>query len=256
MKIQFANAISPVQRPEWFKFWFDTTYYHKLYAHRDDRQAADFIDELVDQLQPPPGSTMLDLGCGNGRHSKHLASKGFDVTGIDLAQQSIRQAKRFETPSLRFFRRDMRLPFGRSQFRHIFSFFTSFGYFSEAEHDRIIGNVAEALASGGTFVIDYLNTSYSEARLVPSEQQEIDGVVYRISRWTDKRHFYKRIAIEDNGEPLEYTEQVARFTAAELSALLARHGLIPGEIYGDYQLSSYSDTSSPRLIIVARKRSA
>src|SRR5215813_4906950 len=100
----------------WFKHWFDSSFYHKLYANRDDTEAAGFIDELIKELQPAPLSRMLDLGCGNGRHSKYLAAKGFDVTGMDLAASSISAAKRSEGPTLKFYCRDMRVPFGQNTF--------------------------------------------------------------------------------------------------------------------------------------------
>ena len=35
---------------------------------------------------------MLDVACGKGRHSIQLANKGFDVTGIDLSDDSINEA--------------------------------------------------------------------------------------------------------------------------------------------------------------------
>jgi SAM-dependent methyltransferase len=255
MRVQSMVQQSRVPRPEWFKAWFDTTYYHQLYSHRDDRQAAVFIDELIGMLQPPAGSRILDLGCGSGRHSKHLASKGFRVTGMDLAKQSINRAKRFETESLKFLRHDMRFPFGCGRFDYVFSFFTSFGYFKEDEHHAILRNIADGLTPGGTFVLDYLNTPHAEAGLVPSEEKEIDGVVYRLTRWTDEKHFFKKIAIEDNRlrQPLVYTEQVARFSLGDFICMLALHGLRVDDAYGDYRLDEYKIATSPRLIVVAKK---
>jgi 2-polyprenyl-3-methyl-5-hydroxy-6-metoxy-1,4-benzoquinol methylase len=79
----------------WFKDWFNTPYYHQLYFKRDEKEAAAFIDQLIDYLKPPPGSSMLDVACGKGRHSIQLASKGFDVTGIDLSEDSIAEANRY-----------------------------------------------------------------------------------------------------------------------------------------------------------------
>ena len=76
----------------WFKDWFNSPYYHLLYANRDNKEAAEFIDKLIDHLKPAPGATMLDVACGKGRHSIHLAEKGFDVTGIDLSEESIAEA--------------------------------------------------------------------------------------------------------------------------------------------------------------------
>jgi 2-polyprenyl-3-methyl-5-hydroxy-6-metoxy-1,4-benzoquinol methylase len=78
----------------WFKDWFNSPYYHQLYFQRDDKEAAAFIDKLIGHLQPPAGSRMLDVACGKGRHSIQLASKGYDVTGIDLSADSIREAQK------------------------------------------------------------------------------------------------------------------------------------------------------------------
>src|SRR5262244_16949 len=100
-----------VERSPWFVSWFDSIFYHKLYAYRDETESSGFIDALISRLQPESGAAMLDVGCGAGRHSKYLASKGFQVTGIDLAAGTIREAKRSERSRLHFFQHDMRLPF-------------------------------------------------------------------------------------------------------------------------------------------------
>src|ERR1700733_13474105 len=80
--------------PDWFREWFDSPYYYKLYFERDDKEAAAFIGRLLDHLRPEPGSLMLDVACGRGRHARILAEKGFDTTGIDLASGSIDWALR------------------------------------------------------------------------------------------------------------------------------------------------------------------
>ncbi len=54
---------------EWYKDWFNSTYYHKLYFDRDDDEAQKFIKRLLEKLQPLNGSRMLDVACGKGRHS-------------------------------------------------------------------------------------------------------------------------------------------------------------------------------------------
>ena len=94
---EITNAIATKAKSAWFEKWFDSSFYQKLYANRDEKEASGFVNELLSELQPPPYSRMLDLGCGNGRYSKWLASKGFDVTGIDLAASSIRDAKKYES---------------------------------------------------------------------------------------------------------------------------------------------------------------
>lgn len=244
----------------WFASWFDSLHYHKLYAHRDEAEAAGFVDALIAKLRPAAGSAMLDVGCGAGRHARQLAAHGFAVTGIDLSEGSIRQAKAFERAfddrRLRFYRRDMRQPFGDAAFDYVFNFFTSFGYFdSPDEHLAVVDNMARSLKPGGTLVLDYLNVAYAEAHLTPHDTTRIDGVVYRISRWTDAAHFYKRIVIDEGrgAPPLEYVERVAKFRLADFQDLAAAHGLWIDEVCGDYRWSRYDAATSPRLILVATK---
>jgi SAM-dependent methyltransferase len=239
---------------EWFATWFDSVHYQKLYAHRDDAEAARFLDGLVGQLGPGRGARVLDLGCGAGRHSRFLASKGLRVTGVDLAASSIKEAKKSEHARLRFFRHDMRVPFGRQAFDYVFNFFTSFGYFVDtSEHRAVVRNMALALRDRGRLVLDYLNVRHAEASLVSREVREIDGVAYRLTRWTDARHFFKRIAIEGAGAPLTYVERVARFTLQDFERMFAPHGLVIESLHGDYCLNSYNARTSPRMIVVARK---
>ena len=63
---------------------------------------------------------MLDVACGKGRHSKTLASLGFQVTGIDISFDSIQQAKQYESEHLDFYVHDMRLPFWGNYYNYAF----------------------------------------------------------------------------------------------------------------------------------------
>src|ERR1700733_6328828 len=175
----------------WFKDWFNSPYYHLLYSNRDEKEAAAFIDKLIDDLKPSPGATMLDVACGKGRHSIHLAEKGFDVTGIDLSEESIAEALTHQTDTLHFYIHDMRLPFWINYFDFAFNFFTSFGYFeTQRENDNAIRTIAQSINSNGHFVMDYLNTHCAEANAIHNMEKDINGVHYAITKWTDAKHFY------------------------------------------------------------------
>jgi SAM-dependent methyltransferase len=242
---------------EWFASWFDSPHYHALYAHRDDAEAAGLIDKLIERLAPADGTTALDLGCGAGRHSRHLASLGLDVTGVDLSAASIELATRTANLHLRFRRQDMRQPFGSRVFDFVFNLFTSFGYFDDlGEHLTVVHNIARSLKPGGTLVLDYLNVRYAEKHLTPQSVTERDGIRYRQSRWTDAFHFFKRILIEDPraASQLEYQERVAKLTLEDFRFMFALCGLTIGDTFGDYRLGSFDLLRSPRLILVARKR--
>jgi len=51
------------------------------------------IDFLVEELSLPPGSAILDVGCGTGRHTVGLAERGYRMTGIDLSSGMLAQAE-------------------------------------------------------------------------------------------------------------------------------------------------------------------
>lgn len=240
----------------WFKDWFNSPYYHQLYFNRDDKEAAAFIDKLINYLKPVPGSTMLDVACGKGRHSIQLANKGFDVTGIDLSDDSINEALQYQTESLHFYKHDMRLPFWINYFDYAFNFFTSFGYFkTRREHDNAIRTIAQAIKKDGTFVMDYLNVHYAEDHLVHQSEKEIDGVNFIITKWFDETHFYKKIVIEDEAleEPLMHTEKVAKFSLGDFTEMFAYQGMQLQEVFGDYGFGNYDVKKSPRMVMIAKK---
>ncbi len=242
----------------WFKEWFNTSYYHQLYFKRDDKEAAAFIDKLIDHLKPTPGKMMLDVACGKGRHSIQLAGKGFDVTGIDLSEDSILEALKNENEQLHFYQHDMRLPFWINYFDYAFNFFTSFGYFkTQREHDNAVRTIAQSLKPKAVFVMDYLNVHYAEDNMVHQSEKEIDGVTYFITKWYDETHFYKKIMIEDEmlQEPMIFTEKVAKFSLGDFTDMFAYHGLQVKEVFGDYNFKNYSVKNSPRLIMIAEKTS-
>ncbi len=242
----------------WYKGWFNSHYYHLLYQHRDDDEAFRFIRTLISYLQPPAESTMVDIACGKGRHSKVLAELGFDVTGIDLSLASIEEAKIDEAENLHFFVHDMRLPFSINYFHFAFNFFTSFGYFrTRREHDNAIRTIAQSLKMGGRFVIDYLNVHYEEERLEKSKTVEVDEVRFLITKWQDEEHFYKQIQVMDQEYKTPkhlYTERVAKFSLGDFTEMLAYQGMQVQEVFGDYQLNRYDVKKSPRMIIVAQKK--
>ena len=93
MQKQLNTNKSP-KEDNWFASWFDTEYYHILYKDRDYNEAQLFMDNLTQYLNLPEDAKILDLACGKGRHSVFLNELGYQVSGVDLSENSIKQLKK------------------------------------------------------------------------------------------------------------------------------------------------------------------
>jgi SAM-dependent methyltransferase len=66
-------------------------YYDLLYQDKDYEGEAQFVDRLI-QTHAPETKTILELGCGTGKHAMLLATAGYDVRGVDLSAQMLASA--------------------------------------------------------------------------------------------------------------------------------------------------------------------
>lgn len=239
---------------DWYKVWFDSPYYHLLYQNRDEQEAETFISNLLGYIKPETTSTIMDLACGAGRHSMFLASKGFDVTGVDLSIKSIRKAKLAESDNLHFYQHDIRNYFRINYYNYIFNFFTSFGYFDhESDNIKTLRAANWGLKNGGVLVIDFLNIHTVLQKLVPQETKQIDGVTFNIQRSFFNDRIVKEIEIIDGDKVGHFTETVQALALEDFEGYFAKTGFVLEKTFGDYQLNPYQPELSDRLILVARK---
>ncbi len=239
----------------WFVDWFNSPYYHVLYQHRNHAEAEQFITNLIQYLQPQPGCTMLDAPCGAGRHAMQLGSKGFLVTGIDLAQESIAEANRVRQENMEFYRHDMRRPFRTNYFDYVFNLFTSLGYFdSEKENALPLQQFAAALKPGGLLIIDFLNADKTIANLVNHEIISKEGVEFTLNRKQENGYIIKTIDVKDKAKgSFRFQEKVRAFTLADFEKLFLQNKLKIKARFGNYQLDAFDPVHSDRLILVAQK---
>lgn len=67
-------------------------YYNLLYRDKDYNEEASYIDSLICKYGPG-AKTILDLGCGTGRHASLLAGKGYLVHGVDISEGMLAEAR-------------------------------------------------------------------------------------------------------------------------------------------------------------------
>lgn len=243
-----------MQKKEWFESWFDTSYYHVLYDHRDDDEAEHFIKNLVHFIGLTPGQKVLDLACGKGRHSRMLHAHDLNVIGVDLSQKSIQEAQKFEDKDLAFSVHDMREVLKPVTFDVVFNLFTSFGYFSDIQDNyKMIDSISKMLKPNGFLIIDFLNASKVKDNLNPKESLIKGGISFEIERKIAGNFVEKNISFNDLGEDHCYTERVQLFNLEDFNQFLRKDFEILNT-FGDFDLNPFEEKCSPRLIIIAKKR--
>jgi ubiquinone/menaquinone biosynthesis C-methylase UbiE len=238
----------------WFANWFDSPYYHTLYKNRDEKEAQVFIDNLIDYLQIPKGSKLIDIACGKGRHAKYFNKKGMDVVGVDLSQNSINTAKKDENKNLQFLVHDMRENYQKDAFDVVTNLFTSFGYFeNNKDEQKAINAMANNLKKEGILIIDFMNTKKVIANLVLNEQKTINNIQFDITRQVKDGFILKDIRIIEGKEQQQFQEKVKAITLADYSEFITNAGLKIIDIFGNYKLDNFDEEISDRLILICKK---
>ena len=243
------------ERTEWYKIWFDSSYYHLLYQHRDEREAKFLIDNLMPRLRLPIGAKVLDLACGRGRHAVYLNAKGFQVTGLDLSEASIDFAKPFENELLKFDVHNSKYPYALAEFDAVFNLFTSFGYENhDSDNYSTIRSAADSLKPNGYFVLDYLNEAQIRKENLKSEQSVFVGKTqFQIKRQIIDNFVTKTIEVIDHTEQHIFTERVKLYSSHDLMSFFKQSGLTIMGLYGNYQFEAYQKETSPRHILIGKK---
>ena len=238
------------EHPKWFQSWFDTTYYHILYKHRDYKEAEVFIKNIVTYLNLGKNDSILDLACGKGRHSIFLNSLGYEVTGLDLSKNSIDHAKTQESNSLHFDVHDMRNAY-HTQFEVVLNLFTSFGYFEdEVDNFKVIQTIKSSLKQNGIGVIDFMNSPVVIENLIAQNTYEAEGVKFKLKRSYTDGFITKDIEVKDADKTHHFEEKVRAFTFQDFESMLSNAGLYLLDCFGSYKLEPYNSKTSERLILI------
>jgi len=257
-----------MQNDTWFKSWFSSPDYLRLYEHRDTKDAKKLLKLLFGNIKLAKGASVLDLACGNGRHSILFARKGYKTTGLDLSEFLIKQAEkkltneysRFKS-NLKFEIKDMRDIKHSGEFDLIVNLFTSFGYFKAAkDNEKVIKGISRALKPNGFFFFDFLNSSYLEKNLVPFDIKKFDNKSAIQIRTIKGGFVTKEIYILSGRKPHHYYPEIYHFTERirllpfkDLKAMFEKHNLKIIKTFGDYKGAKFNKTKSRRLIIIAQK---
>lgn len=242
---------------EWYKESFGQDYL-LVYKHRDQQGALSEVGKMIQWLKLPQKARIFDLCCGMGRHSLALADHGFQMTGLDLSEVLLQQARTLdEEKKVTWLQGDMRqIPLAEQSFDAVVNLFTSFGYFAEdSENTKVLMEIDRLLVAGGRFIIDFLNPTYVEAHLVPTSHREEEDVVIIEHRGIEEGCVRKRIQIHADGQPdRHYFEQVKLYQLSDFQQMLSQTELVLDHVYGNYDGAPYEEMNSSRLIMVGTKK--
>lgn len=238
----------------WFESWFNSKYYHILYKKRDEKEARLFIDNLLDYLSLKKGAKIIDIACGKGRHAAYLSSMGFSVIGIDLAKNSILEAKKDEIKNLKFFVHDMRNSYKKNYFDLSLNLFTSFGYFKNDQDDqKAILAMVKNLKKNGILIIDFMNVKKIIDSLVLENLEVINGIRFSVKREIVKNRIVKSIKVIDKSKTLYFQEKVKTLMLEDFTKILKEACVEIIDIFGSYSLDEFDEKVSDRLILIAKK---
>jgi D-alanine-D-alanine ligase len=183
-----VNNLEAFLQPDWWKRIFNSMYLKTDADVVADKSITTFeLDLISNVLKLTSEDVILDLACGQGRHSLELGRRGFkNVYGLDRSHYLINKARQINTQErmgVNFKEGDARkLPYHDDTFSVVMILGNSFGYFESMDDDvKILREVMRVLRPNGRFLLDLADGNYLRDNFNP-----------RSWEWIDKNHFVCR----------------------------------------------------------------
>ncbi len=131
-------------------------YYDLLYRDKDYFAEADYLHGLI-QSNAPDAKTVLNLGCGSGRHDQELAKLGYSITGVDLSNEMLNMARSAGkgNAALQYHSGDIRSIRLKQQFDVVMALFHVISYQTSNQDLLAAFETARChLRTGGVFIFD------------------------------------------------------------------------------------------------------
>lgn len=109
-------------------------------------------EDVMELLQSPKGSRVIDLGCGNGNLTAKLYERGYNVTGIDDSYEMLKIAKE-QYPDINFLKGNA-LNFSIEPCDAIFSN-AVLHWIDKDKQQILLNNIAANIKDGGEFVCEF-----------------------------------------------------------------------------------------------------
>jgi cyclopropane fatty-acyl-phospholipid synthase-like methyltransferase len=236
--------------------------WRKAISPEQTKREADFLDQ---ELQCEPGAHLLDVPCGNGRLSFELARRGYRVTGIDLSEEFIEEAKSVAldprarntggTPAPQFLLGNMSRVQGQAIYDGAYCFGNSFGFLEYSDMESFLAGVARALRPGARFVVETGMAAESIiTKFEPEAAHQIDDILLTIKEryLAGESCIDTEYVFERDGRSESRMAKHWIYTAAEIRRMLERAGFEALNLYGSLEREPFV-LGSDDLLIIARR---
>jgi ubiquinone/menaquinone biosynthesis C-methylase UbiE len=236
---------------DWWRGFFDDAYRFLygdlLHPVRTEREVA----AVCKLLGLGEGARLLDLCCGDGRHSVPLRRRGLEVCGVDSSEVLLRRAAERAArvlqggdPHPRWIHADARaLPLPSASFDGAVCLFNSIGYGTDDDTAAMFREAARVLRSGKGFLVECDHRARAEAAQVPREERElavVRGVPVEVERWIDDGVQHAIFRWDEQGERRERRLRHRLYGAEEIESLLKAAGFSQVQSFGGYDGRPFS----------------
>ncbi|BAB52552.1 class I SAM-dependent methyltransferase [Mesorhizobium japonicum] len=245
-----------------FEPYFKEDYFREDYFYFDnavnspetsDRQAG----VIWNLLSLGQGSSVLELGCGYGRITNRLAKKGAHVVGLDISPILLKEAETDAAErgvKVEYVLGDMRSLPWRDRFDAAFLWYTTFGYFDDADNERVLREAASSLRKGGRLLIDHPNRidflrHKSPVCYVTQRNNDVRIDMFSNDVLSDRSNL-ERLIVRDGCVRRTHLS-FRQYGVSEYVRMLRSAGFETVEAYGQEGEAFTSDSS--RLVVVACK---